>query len=85
MFQIRHIETKSNDIHWRLKAACQNSDPELFMPHSRFTQSFRVAVEICQGCPVRSQCLDVAQQSRETTGVWGGILFQANGEQYEAS
>jgi WhiB family redox-sensing transcriptional regulator len=85
MFQIRHIEIESNDIHWRLKAACQNSDPELFMPRTRFTKAYRVAVEICQGCPVRSQCLDVAQQSRETTGVWGGVLFQGNGEQYEAS
>jgi WhiB family redox-sensing transcriptional regulator len=85
MFQIRYMETDKRDVHWRLRAACRNSDPELFMPHSRYTQEYKVAVEICQGCEVRSQCLDVARQGRETTGVWGGVLFQSNGEQYEAS
>jgi WhiB family redox-sensing transcriptional regulator len=85
MFQIKYIETDKGDIHWRLRAACRNSDPELFMPHSRFSPEYKVAVQICQGCEVRSQCLDVAQQSRETTGVWGGVLFQRNGEQHEAS
>ena len=85
MFQIKHVDIDTDNAHWRLQARCQYSDPSLFFPHSRFTQSFRVAVEICQTCPVRSQCLEVAQQSRETTGVWGGVLFQANGEQYEAS
>ena len=85
MFQIKHVDIDTDDAPWRLQARCQYSDPSLFFPHSRFTQAYRVAVEICQTCPVRSQCLQTAQLSRETTGVWGGVLFQANGEQHEAS
>ena len=85
MFQIRYIKTDKNDVHWRLRAACRNSDPELFMPRTRFHPEFKVAVQICQGCEVRSQCYELGLQGRETTGVFGGVLFQSNGEQHEAS
>ena len=85
MYKLKNIEIETNDMYWRLQARCQYSDPSLFFPHSKYTQEYRVAVEICQTCPVMSQCLQTAQQSPETVGVWGGILFQANGEQYEAN
>lgn len=82
MFQIKHVEIETGDTHWRTLARCQYSDPSLFFPRTRFTQAFRVAVEICQTCPVQSQCLETAQLSRETVGVWGGVLFTTNGEQH---
>lgn len=82
MFQLKIVEV--GDAHWRLKANCLNSDPALFFPKSRLSPEYAVAIKICQGCPVLSQCLNTALQSRETTGVWGGVLFRPNGEQYEA-
>ena len=83
MFQVKYLDIETDETFWRGKSHCQNEDPELFFPVSRFTKAFKLAAQICQTCPVSSECLQTAMQSRETVGVWGGVLFQANGEQYE--
>ena len=33
------------------------------------------AKALCQGCPVRSECLQRALEAAEPWGVWGGELF----------
>lgn len=56
---------------WQLKAACLESDPELFFPEEG--ESTAPAKRICAQCPVRTQCLDYALAKREPYGVFGGL------------
>jgi WhiB family redox-sensing transcriptional regulator len=60
---------------WRAASACLNADPDMFFPVAAGTAASKEtarALRICQGCPVRQQCLDFAMQSGEKDGIWGG-------------
>jgi WhiB family redox-sensing transcriptional regulator len=62
--------------HWRLAAACQSSDPDLFFPLSSSGPSLdqiAQAKEICAGCAVRAECLAFAMRTHQVHGVWGGM------------
>jgi WhiB family redox-sensing transcriptional regulator len=52
---------------------CRSADPELYFAES--PSDVEVAKAICQGCPVRAECLAGALERREPWGVWGGELF----------
>jgi len=52
----------------RSRAACQGKDPDLWFPEKG--QSSTEAIAICEGCPVRSECLEAGKD--EAFGVWGG-------------
>lgn len=52
---------------WRDQSACRDQDPELF-----FTGTDE-AKTLCARCPVTSQCLDLALNTRSTDGVFGGL------------
>lgn len=74
---------------WHSRAACHpetGQDPERWFPAAahgnsnadrrRIMQdSVNAAIAVCQGCPVRTRCLEAAIANRETTGVWGGRNF----------
>ena len=51
---------------WRAAGACLGADPDLFFPiavgEAASTQVAR-ALRICDGCPVRQQCLDFAMRT----------------------
>ncbi len=49
---------------------CQ-SWPDLFFPEMGGTSE--PAKKLCQGCPVKLQCLEYALNANETIGVWGGL------------
>lgn len=34
------------------------------------------AIEICQQCPVRHLCREFAEALPETSGVWGGVVYE---------
>lgn len=55
---------------WVSRAACRGMDTALFFP----AQGGEVAgvVAVCEGCPVRSECLEHAME-HEHFGVWGGM------------
>ncbi|HUZ19808.1 MAG TPA: WhiB family transcriptional regulator [Acidimicrobiales bacterium] len=57
-------------LDWERHAICRGMDTELFFG----TQSGEVAaaIEICRGCPVRSDCLHRALREPDVRGVWGG-------------
>jgi WhiB family redox-sensing transcriptional regulator len=55
---------------WRMRAACQNADPDLFFPE---TLASAKAKKICKDCPVRQQCLAHAIEYGEEFGIWGGM------------
>ena len=52
---------------WRDASACRDQDHELF-----FTGTDE-AKTLCARCPVTSQCLDLALNTRSTDGVFGGL------------
>jgi len=67
---------------WRHRAACRDlvESPETdpFFPPDRretaqetLTRELR-ALAVCEGCPVRVQCLAYAVSTHQPTGVWGG-------------
>ncbi|MBA0125004.1 WhiB family transcriptional regulator [Haloechinothrix sp. YIM 98757] len=61
---------------WRQRAACRDSDPEVFFPITEdVPDSARVAQAkaICASCPVQSECLDFALDNRLDHGVFGGM------------
>ena len=51
--------------------ACNGTDPALFFPARG--ESTTEAKRICQGCPVRQECLDYALDHTERFGIWGGL------------
>ena len=55
----------------------QRSNP--FFPQvrgGRFDQKTRDrAVSMCDGCPVKSECLDYARSIHGVSGIWGGVVF----------
>ncbi|MFE6486965.1 WhiB family transcriptional regulator [Streptomyces sp. NPDC057757] len=60
---------------WRESAACRSVDPDLFFPiGSTGPALFQIngAKAVCQGCPVREQCLEWALETGQSVGVWGG-------------
>jgi WhiB family redox-sensing transcriptional regulator len=61
---------------WRRRAACLGGDPNLFFPISDAEAGRAQAAHarrICQGCPVRTVCLEWAVDVGVTDGIWGGL------------
>ncbi|GAA1277682.1 hypothetical protein GCM10009609_46080 [Pseudonocardia aurantiaca] len=60
---------------WRLRAACQDEDPELFFPVTEMgpgaTQAEQ-AKAVCARCPVRAKCLEYALDNGLDHGIFGG-------------
>lgn len=61
--------TFTYDGQWRQNAACRGKDTNLFFPERG--EHNTEAVEICNGCPVRTICLEQGLVNYEL-GVWGG-------------
>jgi WhiB family redox-sensing transcriptional regulator len=58
---------------WPNRAACRDSDPDLFFPLDSDIASEIEAKRVCRGCPVRSECLDDAVENGMQHGIWGGL------------
>lgn len=61
---------------WVTKAVCAHVDPELWFPEKGGDPE--PARRICQGCPVRVDCLEHALASEQSSptgmyGIWGGL------------
>lgn len=64
------------DLSWRHESACRWIDPDLFWPQGESAPARRQAEEakaVCAKCPVRTQCLEWAVETRQDFGVWGGM------------
>lgn len=60
---------------WRAASACRTADPDLFFPGAvgaAARPQVTRALLICDGCPVKRECLDFALRTREPAGIWGG-------------
>jgi WhiB family transcriptional regulator, redox-sensing transcriptional regulator len=54
---------------WASQAACKGRTEELFVRGAAQNR----AKQMCMGCPVRTECLAEALDSRIEWGVWGGM------------
>ena len=57
---------------WRDRAACRDDDPDLFFP-DRAGTDISAAQVICAGCPVRAECHEFAEVTKQVYGVWAGV------------
>lgn len=53
------------------KAACKDLDTNFFFAED--AKSVRKAEQFCQGCPVKTECLQYAIVTNINYGVWGGV------------
>ncbi|MEV7465577.1 WhiB family transcriptional regulator [Streptomyces kronopolitis] len=61
---------------WRHDAVCREEDPELFFPVGNTGPALlqiEEAKAVCHRCPVMGQCLQWALESRQESGVCGGM------------
>ncbi len=55
---------------WHEHATCRGKGPALFFPELGKRSAYAEARQLCDGCPVRSEC--AAAGAHEGHGVWGG-------------
>lgn len=58
---------------WYEEAACSSYPAEMFFPSSEAPSAANAAKTICEGCPVREECLAFALETAQVEGVWGGM------------
>jgi WhiB family redox-sensing transcriptional regulator len=58
---------------WQDSALCAQSDPDAWYPE--LGGDLTAPKAICQRCPVRVACLDMALANDEQFGIWGGMAF----------
>jgi WhiB family redox-sensing transcriptional regulator len=69
----RSIEWDSDD--WRKRAACRDTDPDLFFPIGTTgpaIDQISAAKSVCAGCESIEPCLEFALVTNQESGVWGG-------------
>jgi len=62
-------------MEWAQRAACVDSDPDLFFPVGTTGPAERetlAAKQVCFRCPVIDECLAWALDTGQASGVWGG-------------
>jgi len=66
----------AREMTWQDAALCLGMCAETnFFPDLREGEDPRPAMEVCNHCPVRVECLDYAVADPHTSGIWGGVLF----------
>lgn len=56
---------------WMDQGACRGSDTRLYFAETSSSAVAR-ALDVCENCPVRGECLEYAQADGQLEGVWGG-------------
>ncbi|MEI6742088.1 MAG: WhiB family transcriptional regulator [bacterium] len=54
---------------WKSKGACKDMDYKVFFAETK--SLINMAIEACNSCPVKAQCLEYAMLNNER-GIWGG-------------
>lgn len=63
--------TKWGSDEWRTKAACKGVDPNEFFTTEE--KRVRVMKQLCDSCPVKSECLQFALTNDIAWGIYGGM------------
>jgi len=59
---------------WMDHGLCRDDpDPDLWFATDAQTASRAAAVAVCNLCPVKAECIDLAIRSRAEFGIWGGL------------
>ena len=69
----RSVEWDSDD--WRGRAACRDTDPDLFFPIGSTgpaIEQIDAARTVCMQCEARRACLEFALTTNQESGIWGG-------------
>jgi WhiB family redox-sensing transcriptional regulator len=59
---------------WRTRAACRDTDPDLFFPigtTGAAIEQIEAAKAVCRACEAQPQCLEFALATNQEAGVWG--------------
>ena len=68
----RTVEWDSAD--WRSRAACRDTDPDLFFPvgtTGQAVEQIEAAKAVCRACESQTECLEFALATNQESGVWG--------------
>lgn len=71
----RNLSLAAENDHWRLQAACRDTDPDLFFPVGTTgpaLEQIATARAVCDACPVKEPCLEFALMTNQDSGIWGG-------------
>jgi WhiB family redox-sensing transcriptional regulator len=63
-----------DEAEWRDRAACRDTNPELFFPIGTTglaIDQIEAAQAVCRQCPVQPECLEFALATNQEAGVWG--------------
>lgn len=55
---------------------CQKHDPDIWFSESE--EEINFAKSMCESCPLKDKCYQIAVDNNETYGVWGGVSFLGN-------
>ena len=59
------------------QAICRNTpNPDLWFPSSMDLRGRAAAIETCNACPARSDCLEFALRDASLEGIWGGTTVE---------
>jgi len=58
---------------WYGEAACASYPAEVFFPPVDNPSASSAAKAICEGCPVREECLSFSLETAQVEGVWGAM------------
>lgn len=64
------VRERNADQPWREQAECKGMDPNIFFPDCG--AGVQAALDICDRCLVREDCLDHSLEAIEDKGIWGG-------------
>ena len=70
------LALRAADDEWRDRALCRDTDPSLFFPVGTTGLALVQidhAKQVCNQCPVTSECLDFALTTNQDSGIWGGL------------
>ena len=62
-------------MHWMTSSKCRTMEPDLFFPAPGESPSV-APEELCAGCPVLAACRTYASNTGNTSGIWGGQLYE---------
>lgn len=57
---------------WRDEAICAQMDGDFWFPNDGDWHTAQRAIEVCNTCPVRENCLQYALDAGEREGIYGG-------------
>ncbi|MET9341852.1 WhiB family transcriptional regulator [Nonomuraea sp. NPDC003804] len=61
---------------WMSWGLCAETDPDrFFQPEQAGPRWWTAAVAVCEGCPVRVECLEYGLALGDAWGVWGGVTL----------